>query len=306
MHLNAMFTNTARSSSSNVMEITFLSKLWQSFKKLTPVLFTLFCSWVLLVAWNSREQLIWTPEKGVGYSLGIIGGVMMLTLLLYPLRKKTGLLGRKTPVKYWFNLHMVLGALGPVFIILHSNYTLGSINGRIAMFSMLAVAISGIIGRYIYTRVHRGLYGKRSSLKELQARSAHSSEMMALFFELMPDAKYRISRIEKLVLSRPSSLLTPLHWFYSRVMITFFYLRLYWNLSTALRMQEERSSSNEKHRLIKQSLRQHLGQHKSILIKTLEFQFYDRLFSLWHHLHLPLFILLIITGFFHVYAVHTY
>ena len=33
---------------------------------------------------------------------------------------------------------------------------------------------------------------------------------------------------------------------------------------------------------------------------------YERLFSVWHILHLPLFIMLVITGFIHVIAVHMY
>ena len=36
------------------------------------------------------------------------------------------------------------------------------------------------------------------------------------------------------------------------------------------------------------------------------FQAYERLFSLWHVLHLPLFFMLIIAGIVHVIAVHVY
>jgi hypothetical protein len=37
-----------------------------------------------------------------------------------------------------------------------------------------------------------------------------------------------------------------------------------------------------------------------------EFSFYERLFSLWHVLHLPLFILLVLATIAHVIAVHLY
>ena len=36
------------------------------------------------------------------------------------------------------------------------------------------------------------------------------------------------------------------------------------------------------------------------------FTAYVKLFSIWHHLHLPLFIILIITGIVHVFVVHVY
>ena len=37
-----------------------------------------------------------------------------------------------------------------------------------------------------------------------------------------------------------------------------------------------------------------------------EFGIYERLFSLWHVLHLPLFFMLLVTGIVHVVAVHVY
>ena len=40
--------------------------------------------------------------------------------------------------------------------------------------------------------------------------------------------------------------------------------------------------------------------------RVLEFDAYERLFSLWHVLHLPLFFMLVISGLVHVIAVHVY
>jgi len=40
--------------------------------------------------------------------------------------------------------------------------------------------------------------------------------------------------------------------------------------------------------------------------RALEFEAYERLFSLWHVLHLPLFFMLVIAGVVHVIAVHVY
>jgi hypothetical protein len=40
--------------------------------------------------------------------------------------------------------------------------------------------------------------------------------------------------------------------------------------------------------------------------KVLEFHFYERLFSLWHVLHLPFFFMMLFSGIVHVVAVHMY
>jgi len=43
-----------------------------------------------------------------------------------------------------------------------------------------------------------------------------------------------------------------------------------------------------------------------IMAVKAEFKFYEKMFALWHLLHLPLFFMLVITGIFHVIAVHYY
>jgi hypothetical protein len=42
------------------------------------------------------------------------------------------------------------------------------------------------------------------------------------------------------------------------------------------------------------------------LRRAAAFKLYERLFSLWHILHLPLFIMMIITAVIHIFAVHLY
>src|SRR5690606_37880958 len=69
---------------------------------------------------------------------------------------------------FWFRVHMLFGVVGPVLIVLHSNFQVGSFNGRIALFTTLVVAGSGIVGRYIYAKIHHGLYGRKASLEELR------------------------------------------------------------------------------------------------------------------------------------------
>ena len=93
---------------------------------------------------------------------------MMLLLLLYSARKHVRWLKFLGPTVAWFRYHMILGVLGPLCILYHSNFGLGATNSNVALFSMLTVAGSGLIGRYIYARIHHGLYGSKLSLGELK------------------------------------------------------------------------------------------------------------------------------------------
>ena len=56
--------------------------------------FFLFIAVVLYAGWAERSEQHLTAESGLGYALGIVGAVMMLLLLLYPLRKKLKFMAR--------------------------------------------------------------------------------------------------------------------------------------------------------------------------------------------------------------------
>ena len=42
------------------------------------------------------------------------------------------------------------------------------------------------------------------------------------------------------------------------------------------------------------------------MVRVAQFSTYERVFALWHLLHLPFVYLLLITALFHVFAVHAY
>ena len=134
-----------------------------------PLVFAAVIASVLVLAWINREEGHLTAENGLGYWLGIAGGVMMLLLVAYPMRKRFASLARIGRVAMWFRLHMVLGILGPALVVLHTNFKLGSLNSRLALFTMLVVVASGIVGRYLYAKVHRGLYGQQAELRDVLA-----------------------------------------------------------------------------------------------------------------------------------------
>ncbi len=105
-----------------------------------------------------------TPETGLGYCLGIVGGSMMILLLIYPARKRMQSLAPIGSVKAWFQIHMVLGVLGPLLVLFHSNFRTGATNSNVALYCMLLVSGSGLIGRYFYSRIHTEMSGSQESL----------------------------------------------------------------------------------------------------------------------------------------------
>jgi hypothetical protein len=284
------------------------STLKRSAGYLSTLSFSLLALFLLYLGWLNRAQAVWTAEDGWGYWFGIVGGSLMLLLLLYPMRKRLHFMSRWLTVKFWFRLHMVFGVLGPALIMMHSSYHLGSLNGRVALFSMLIVAISGLFGRYFYTRIHYGLYGRKATFASLRADSDVLTRKLGPLFELQPKTKQLLIDYEQSVLQAPRGMIaSAVHW----VSMRFTAARLYHSVVRSLNKKllaaaHRKGWDRAKVRRKQMRLRTMLIEHRKLLRQILEFHFYERMFAIWHLLHMPLFIMMVVTGFVHVYAVHAY
>ena len=105
------------------------------------------------------------PSGSIGNALGIVGGVLLLLMYLYPLRKKWKWLSRKGKTKNWLDYHILMGLVGPVLITFHSSFKLSGVAGC-AYWCMIAVVLSGIVGRYLYGRIPRKLGAVEMSVDE--------------------------------------------------------------------------------------------------------------------------------------------
>ena len=109
------------------------------------------------------------PAGGWGHGLGIIGSAMILLLLLYSARKRRRLGLRFGRLSRWLDVHIFLGIMGPLLITLHTAMKFNGIVS-ISYFSMLAVAISGVFGRYVYMQIPRDARGDALGLEKARER----------------------------------------------------------------------------------------------------------------------------------------
>jgi len=299
-------TLTTHAETSSLQGLT--GALKRSFGYLSTLGFSLFALFLLYLGWLNRSEAVWTAEDGWGYWFGIVGGSLMLLLLLYPMRKRLQFMSGWLTVKFWFRLHMVFGVLGPVLIMMHSSYHLGSLNGRIALFSMLIVAISGLFGRYFYTRIHHGLYGRKATFASLRMDSELLTGKLGPLFDLEPEAKQLLSEYEQKVMKAPRGMISSaVHWMAMRLSAARLYHKVIRSLNRKLlAAAHHKGWDRAKVRRKQLRLRSMLLDHRRVLRQILELHFYERLFAIWHLLHMPLFIMMVITGFVHVYAVHAY
>lgn len=87
--------------------------------------------------------------RPISYYLGWVGFLTMCATNFYILRKRFAFLHKVGKLKNWLNFHIFLGLMGPTFILFHTNFKVGGLVA-LSFWSMMIVAWSGILGRYIY------------------------------------------------------------------------------------------------------------------------------------------------------------
>lgn len=274
--------------------------------RIVPLLFGSATAIILWVGWLNRDDSGLTPESGIGYWLGIAGSSLMLLLLLYPVRKRIKALRALGSVAFWFRTHMILGIVGPVLVLVHANFRLGSINSNVALFAMLIVAISGVVGRYLYGKIHVGLYGRKAEVKEILADANALKKAVGADLPIADDITRQLSSFAAFSAASPRSILTGLLMLpVVSVRANVLRLRLVADARHVIASEGRRLGWSRK------ICRQRLARVVELVTlniaavkKAAAFAFYERLFRLWHVFHLPLFFLLIFAATIHVFAAH--
>ena len=125
----------------------------------------------------------WKAGGTVGHKLGLAGSSMMVLMLLYSVRKRVGALRRLGPLGRWLDVHIFLGVFGPLLVVLHSSF---KVQGLVALsfWSMVVVATSGVLGRYLYLQIPRTRAGEERALAELETEDRELSEQLRARFRL--------------------------------------------------------------------------------------------------------------------------
>ena len=268
----------------------------------------ILASLVLFLGYLVAYGDLYKPGSLLGYNLGLVGGLMMLTLLAYPLRKRIPFLEGLGPMPSWFRYHMVFGIVGPILILFHSTFKTSSINARIAFYAMILVTVSGIAGRFIYRQVSIGLYGRELTLTDVEEELKARSEDIDSAFALQPEilARLRAFREASLVelngTLRRACRFGTLHLQGKVLVYSLRGLVMKALVAEAGRLQWTRSETKQGY---KRGMRQ-IERYVNAVCKTARYSTWQYIFSLWHLVHIPFLYLLVFSGIFHVIAVHMY
>lgn len=237
--------------------------------------------------WSVREERYLTADQGLGYGFGLAGLACMTALLFYSVRKRVPALRGVGHLRRWLSLHMVLGLVGPLFVLFHANFRLGSLNSNVALGCVLLVASSGVFGRLLYPRIHRGLAGRRATVGELRLATESFRKEVRETATREPELARELAAIGELAeCSGGLAMLLARSLAFGR-------------RTRALRRRYPKLWGGERDAGA-------VGNYVAAAGELLSFRLCDRLFGLWHSFHLPFCVLLFGAAAVHVLAVHLY
>jgi hypothetical protein len=134
----------------------------------------------------SMEERYFHPDNAIlkpsgvwGHGMGILGSLfMILGVSMYMARKRYRIFSRLGFLKHWLEFHIFLCTLGPILVLFHTTFKFGGIVA-ISFWSMVAVFLSGVIGRFIYIQIPRTIEGRELSLSEVRGLKGDIGETLS-------------------------------------------------------------------------------------------------------------------------------
>lgn len=224
--------------------------------------------------YSSLHKLL-RPSGFIGHLFGVGGFLLMTVPVIYSLRKKLPRLRNVGSMKTWLEVHIFCGIVGPVLVTFHTSFRFNGVVS-VAYWSMVAVVLSGFVGRYLYVRIPRSLRGLELTRNELDARAEELSERL-LAAHLPPALVTAIAAFEHRAVPAPGE--SP-----SIVGLFFGELRVQREMNTLRHDIGDAGVSAE----LLHEIVDVVAERASLLRHAAYLQVTKSLFDVWHVFHMPL------------------
>ena len=230
------------------------------------------------------------PSGMIGHGLGIIGSLMMIFgVSSYMIRKRKPRLVRFGYLKHWLEFHIFLCSVGPVLILYHTAFKFGGIVS-VSFWSMAAVVLSGVIGRFIYVQIPRSIQGNELEIDDINTMSTNLTAKLKSEFGINGIISEKLESISFADQYKNASL--------SKSLILIF--KVYFQSLSLLRnIYYEIDHMNlvkRKARKVKSLVKSKIVLSRRIgMLRTTQ-----KFFKYWHIVHLPFAIVMFVIMFIHV------
>jgi hypothetical protein len=214
------------------------------------------------------------PSGAYGHGIGILGTLMiMFGVSIYIARKRYNFLSKYIRLKYLLEFHIFLCFLGPILILFHTAFKFGGIVS-VAFWSMVAVVLSGVIGRFIYIQIPRTIEGRELSLNEVKVMKTDLSSVLSEKFNIDSEVIHHFVDFTSGLDS-------------SGKKTSFYELRKI--------LVSQKIPKKERKTILKM-----VKNERSLSRKINRLQYMQKLFKYWHVAHLPFAIIMLVIVIIHV------
>jgi len=228
------------------------------------------------------------PSGMLGHGLGIVGSLCMIVGVgTYMARKRYRFLSRVGLLKHWLEVHIFLCTLGPVMVLFHTAFKFGGLVA-VSFWSMVAVFLSGIVGRFIYIQIHRTIEGRAISLQEVREMKTDIAGTVKDSFNLDDESYALIS----------DSVKHKIGLYHKNVLVRF--INKYSDDRRSLRTIK---AALKRNKMPKLQYRKVLGLVKTEIALNRRIDRLDtmqNLFKYWHVAHLPFALVMLVIMIIHV------
>lgn len=229
------------------------------------------------------------PSGLYSHGYGIIGSLMLLLLFLYSVRKRVRWFPKIGKLSTWLKYHMFLGVMGPVLITFHTTFKFNGIVS-ISYWSMIIVMLSGIVGRYLYSKIPRTISGHEMALEDVQAENSEIAEKLREEYHVPATVMADVENLGSFAREEQSDLRALFRLILGDLKRPFILRRLYRELKTVEGL--DKSEYKRVKRLTRQKVK--------ITRKLTGLEVTHRLFHYWHVFHKPFAYVMIFIMFIHI------
>ena len=262
--------------------------------------------WIYGISWEYYElplldrphhpiHKLWKPGGTIGHGLGITGTVMILLMLSYTLRKRLRGLERVGYLSTWLKYHIFFGIAGPILVTFHTAFKFGGLVS-ISYWSMVAVALSGFVGRYLYVKVPRKLSGEELSRREMEEYHTELSRQLS--------AEYSLSESTmRLISETTASYSSPSSGF------AVFFRMIVFDITARLKINRLCDTLIEEHNIPRGRLREFRSLVNKMISAEHKIAFWtatNKLFHHWHVVHKPFAYTMIVIMIVHIITTVTF
>ncbi len=237
-----------------------------------------------------QQYNLLNPSGFIGHGLGVFGSFFMIVgVAVYMLRKRVKAFYKIGYLKHWLEFHIFLCTLGPILILYHTAFKFGGIVA-VSFWSMVAVVLSGVVGRVLYIQIPHTIQGQMLGMGELNSQSENLSYQLK--------EEYKIPEKILVRLEKFSSVQRYKRIKFSTSMI--FLVRDYFGIKNVLRslryeLRHAGIPRSRRRKIVKTAKSKLIISRRIGLLQTMQ-----KLFKYWHVAHLPFAIVMFIIMAIHI------